>query len=71
MFKSFFSPSVPINRIMRVLQQVRTGLVDQSVGEFGLSIAVFGHRDPFVMDTLAATTQNEFAPSLASSVLGL
>jgi hypothetical protein len=71
MFKSFFSPSVPINRIMRVLQQVRAGLADQAVGEFGLGVAVFGHRDPFVMDMLAATTQNEFAPSLASSVLGL
>jgi hypothetical protein len=71
MFKSFFSPSVPINRIMRVLQQVRTGLIDQSVGEFGLSIAVFRHRDPFVTDTLAAAAQNEFAPSLASSGFGL
>jgi hypothetical protein len=70
-FKSFLSPGVPINRIMRVLQQIRAGLVDQPVSELGLGIAVFGHRDPFVMEMLAAATQDKFSPSLASSALGL
>ena len=35
-FKRFFTPRIPIDRIVSVLQKIRTGFVDQVVGELSL-----------------------------------
>jgi hypothetical protein len=56
---------------MGMLQKVRAGLIDQPIGEFVLSVVLFGHCDPFLMSAVKAAMGSRFAIALASSVLGL
>ena len=45
--QSFLVPGIPLNWIVRMLKQIRTGLVDQAVGVLGFVIFLRGVRYRF------------------------
>ena len=63
--KGVLSPCIPINGVMRVLQEIGAGLINQPICESVLSIVLSGHRDPFLIDAVTAV-RSGLAISLAS-----